>query len=521
MSSGFDARRFFSYFFILAIALVFVLQFGPGSRGCNAPLTPSVRDAAAKVNGKEIPLVDFRRAYATQLEALRQRGGGDLPEALARQLGIPGRVLDQLITSELVEQAADREGVTVSDTELRDYLRKDPSFQKDGAFDYGTYAEVLQSYLRKTPTDYEAGLRRRLSAGRLMALVGETAEVSDDELRSRFLRDGDTVALSLVRFDPASYAEHIKQPTAAEITSWEKAHGADIAAYYEQNKRDYSKGEQARARHILVRMARDASDAEKTAAHDKAVALRKEIQGGKDFGEVARASSDDTGSKAQGGELGWNERGGWVPAFSHAAFNLKIGEISEPVLTPFGWHIIQVEERKPAEEKPLASVSHDIAAILLRRERARALAEAEAKKALAALQKGRPLATQYPPAKKDEGDQPEAVAEKLQAVDTGNFAKTAGSIPRVGPAPELQQAAFSADRPGALPAVYRAGDALVVASVTDRQKADDTTFRAKKVQLREEALRQRQDEVRESYVAALRKQANIIRNESLVAPTEG
>jgi hypothetical protein len=69
--------------------------------------------------------------------------------------------------------------------------------------------------------------------------------------------------------------------------------------------------------------------------------------------------------------------------------------------------------------------------------------------------------------------------------------------------------------------VYRAGDAFVVASVTDRQKPDETTFQARKVQLRQEALRQRQDEVRESYVAALRKQANIIRNESLVAPTEG
>jgi peptidyl-prolyl cis-trans isomerase D len=520
MSSGFDARRFFSYFFILAIALVFVLQFGPGSRGCSAPLTPTVRDAAAKVNGKEIPLIDFRRAYATQLEALRQRGGGDLPEALARQFGIPGRVLDQLITSELVEQAADREGVTVSDTELRDFLRKDPSFQKDGAFDYATYSEVLQNYLRKTPTDYEAGLRRRLAAGRLMALVGETAEVSDDELRSRFLREGDTVALSLVRFDPASYADRIQQPTPAELAAWEKVHGADIAAYYEQNKREFSKGEQARARHILVRVARGASEAEKTAAHDKAEALRKEIQGGKNFAEVAQASSDDTGSKAQGGELGWNERSAWVPAFSQAAFNLKIGEISEPVLTPFGWHIIQVEERKPAEEKPLASVSHDIAAILLKRERARALAEADAKKALAALQKGTALATQYP-ARKEEGDQAQEVGEKPQAIDTGNFARTAGSIPRVGPAPELQQAAFSADHPGALPAVYRAGDAFVVASVTDRQKPDETTFQARKVQLRQEALRQRQDEVRESYVAALRKQANIIRNESLVAPTEG
>ena len=76
MTSGFDARRFFSYLFIFAIALVFILQFGPGSRGCNAPLTPSVKDAAARVNGQEISIAEFRRAYGQRLEALRMRGGG-------------------------------------------------------------------------------------------------------------------------------------------------------------------------------------------------------------------------------------------------------------------------------------------------------------------------------------------------------------------------------------------------------------------------------------------------------------
>ena len=152
MSSGFDARRFFSYLFIFAIALVFILQFGPGSRGCNAPLTPSVKDAAARVNGTEISLTEFRRAYSQRLEALRMRGG-DIPEALARQFGIPGRVLDELITTELLEQAAEAHGITVSDTDLLEAIRKDPSFQKDGQFDPETYTQVLQSYARKTAPD--------------------------------------------------------------------------------------------------------------------------------------------------------------------------------------------------------------------------------------------------------------------------------------------------------------------------------------------------------------------------------
>jgi len=517
MSSGFDARRFFSYLFIFAIALVFILQFGPGSRGCNAPLTPSVKDAAARVNGQEISLPDFRRAYAQRLEALRMRGGGDLPEALARQFGIPGRVLDELITTELLEQAAEAHGITVSDTDLLDSIRKDPSFQKDGQFDPETYNQVLQAYARKSAPDYEAGLRRRLAAQRLLGMVAQTAEVSEDELRARFQREGDTVSLSLVKFDPAVYAAKIKAPTPAEVAAWEKAHGKEIAAYFAANKATYSKGEQVRLRHILVRMNRNPSEDEKVKAHDRALELRKQIQGGKDFAEVAKESSDDPGSKAQGGELGWNERSAFVPSFAQAAFNLKVGELSEPVITPFGWHLLLVEEKKPPEEKPLASVSNEIAQVLLKKERAMALAEADAKKAAAALQKGVSLATQFPD-KKDKDAQAVEPGDRPRAIDTGAFPKSASTIPRLGAAPELQAAAFGKNGPGPLPGTFRAGDAWVVAEVTARQKADDTTFQAKKSEMREDAIRQRQAELQESYVDSLKKTAKIVKNEELVAP---
>jgi peptidyl-prolyl cis-trans isomerase D len=514
MRSGFDARRFFSYFFILAIGLVFILQFGPGSRGCNAPLTPSVKDAAAKVNGKEIPIRTFRQAYAQQLEMLRQRGMGD--EAVARQFGVPGRVLDQLITTELAKQAAEREGISVSNPELLEQLLRDPSFQKDGTFDHEVYAQVVRS-MGITQEDYEDDLRRRMAAGRLLNLVAETASVSDAELRDRFQREGDTAALSLVKFDPTAYATQIKAPTPAEVTAWEKAHGPEIAAYYQENKRNYSKGEQVRARHILIKLPRTATDADKKAGFERATELRKEILGGKDFAEAARASSDDPGSKTKGGELGWNEKTAWVPAFAQAAFNLPIGEVSEPVLTPFGFHLIQVEEKRPAEEKPVAAVSGEIAQILLRQERARALAEADAKKALAALQKGTSLATQFPE-KKEEDDTPAEAGDHPRAMDTGSFLRTAGSIPRLGPSPDLQTAAFAADGPGPLPGLYRSGNALVVAQVTAREKVNDATFAAKKDQLKEQTLRERQADLQQSYLAALRKTATVLRNEELVGP---
>ena len=157
MSSGFDARRFFSYLFIFAIALVFILQFGPGSRGCNAPLTPHGEGRGGQ--GQWPGYLPDRVPPGLRPAARRPPDAGrrDLPEALARQFGIPGRVLDELITTELLEQAAEAHGITVSDTDLLDSIRKDPSFQKDGQFDPETYTQVLQTY---APED-APGLRGR------------------------------------------------------------------------------------------------------------------------------------------------------------------------------------------------------------------------------------------------------------------------------------------------------------------------------------------------------------------------
>jgi peptidyl-prolyl cis-trans isomerase D len=187
------------------------------------------------------------------------------------------------------------------------------------------------------------------------------------------------------------------------------------------------------------------------------------------------------------------------------------------VITPFGWHLLLVEEKKPPEEKPLASVSGEIAKVLLRKERASALAEADAKKASAALLKGTTLATQFPD-KKDKDAQSVDPGEGPRAIDTGAFPKSAATIPRLGAAPELQAAAFAKDGPAPLPGTYRSGDAWVVAEVTARQKADDASFQAKKSDLREAAMRQRQAEIQESYLEALKKSAKIVKNEELIGP---
>jgi peptidyl-prolyl cis-trans isomerase D len=508
--SAFEPRRLFSFLFVLAIAVVFVLQFGPGSRGCDAPLTPSVSTSAALVNGKEIPLREFQRAYALRLQAYRSQG--DLPEAFIQR--IAAGTLDELVSFELLSQAAEAAGVGISDDELLEILHKNKEFQKDGAFDFERYEQVLRDYYTKSSADFEAELRRRLAAVRLLEMVESTAQVSDDEVHARFLKDGDTVALTLVRFLPSMFADELKALTPAEVAGFEKAEAGRVQAYYTENPASYRSGEKVHARHLLVQVAKNASATEVADAKARVAAYRQQIVGGKSFAEVARASSDDASTKADGGDLGWSERGAFVPEFSQAAFNLKVGELSEPVKTPFGWHLILVEEKQPAVAKPLAEVSADIAALLLKRDRSRALAEAQAKRTLAAVLAGKSLSELHPAKKEGEGSFEQA--KKPQAVDTGSFSVSRNFIPQLGPAPELLSAATAAEAAGPLPAVYPAGEGFVVAQVTARERATPSTFAAKKEAVRADALRAKQNELRTSYLEALKKTAKIINNQGLV-----
>jgi peptidyl-prolyl cis-trans isomerase C len=142
--------------------------------------------------------------------------------------------------------------------------------------------------------------------------------------------------------------------TFAQIGENLKVDDAEVHKYYDAHKTDY---EQVRARHILIRAAgspapadpgkKELTDEEALA---KAQALRKKLVDGADFANLAAAESDDSGSKASGGDLNFFKRGQMVPQFEEAAFAMKVGEISEPVKSPFGYHVIQVQAKKSFDE---------------------------------------------------------------------------------------------------------------------------------------------------------------------------
>jgi peptidyl-prolyl cis-trans isomerase C len=147
-----------------------------------------------------------------------------------------------------------------------------------------------------------------------------------------------------------------------EILGKIKLTDKDYEAYYNAHKKEFENPEMVRARHILVAVKPNATEEEKKAALKKAEDILEKAKKGEDFAKLASEYSDDPGSKAKGGDLGFFTQGSMVGKFEQAAFTLKPGEISPVVETEFGYHIIKVEERKAAEQQPYDAVKEQVMA---------------------------------------------------------------------------------------------------------------------------------------------------------------
>jgi peptidyl-prolyl cis-trans isomerase D len=508
-------KRLASYLVILAIAFVFAIQWGPGSRGCESPLTPLAgSNAAAVVNGKEIPLRDYHITYTNQLRRL----GANIPESQARALGIPQRVLNGMVDRELLAQEAERQGIRASDDEVKTMVRGNPDFQQDGKFSAARYKDVLRNYYRKTPQEYEAEIRQELAVEKMYLVIAGSAQVSDEEVKHQYFQEGNRAKLTYVRFLPSMYASKVPAPKPAELDAYRASHEKEISDHYTANAYVYQQPEKVRARHILIKVARDASPEQKDAARQKLLDIKKEIEGGKDFAEAATQHSDDVGSKAMGGDLGgFQTRQAWVPEFASAAFALKPGEISAPVETQYGVHLIKVEERKEAETTPLESVAPEIARTLWAKEKARGLAKAEAEKALAQARAGKKLEELFPAAKEKLQFEAESYP---QATTSNEFNVTAEAISPLPPTPDLLKDIFALSGPAVLEKLYEVSDGYLVGKVESRTVPSEEGFTRDRESLTDQARRVKEREIYGQFLDALRKKAKISLNEKALNPEE-
>ena len=339
----------------------------------------------ATVNGKNITEVDFQRAYA-QMEDNIRRSAPNLTPEMMEGLQLERRVLDQLVQEKLIESEAERAGLTVSPFELRALIQQLPFFQKDGKFDPETYKALLKNN-GLTPQKFEADQAKTLLPAKLQRLVAASAYVSPASARALFDYAAERRTVDYILF-PAAKHKDMAAPTVEEVAkAYEEQSAsfavpatvkleyvrldpaamgdpssisdADLRAAYDARISKYTEAEKIHARHLLIRVAPNASDADVKKAEDTIKALEARIRGGEDFAEVAKANGQD-GTAPQGGDLGWFTDGQMVPEFSKAAFALKDGEVSAPVRTQFGFHLIKKEGHQAAKVHSFDEVKDEL-----------------------------------------------------------------------------------------------------------------------------------------------------------------
>jgi len=326
---------------VLIIAFVggFLLVDSSGLLG-RAPVTTNT--VVAKVNGEDILYLTWETAVQNleQQEAQRLGRGVTLDER--RQL--EDRAFDELVNEILLRQEYERRGISVTDEEIMDAARvspppgveQNPEFQTEGQFDISKYQRFLA-----TPVARQQGLliglegfyRTEIPKQKLFDQIASDVWISKARLWQLYSDRNDSARVSFVALRPAAVTG-----TDASITD------ADVSTFYNANRKRFERP--ARAVLSLVSVDRSITGADSVAAKTKVAALRTEIVAGASFATVAERESDDSSSAAVGGQLGPGTRGRFVPAFEDAAYALSVGELSSPVLSPFGWHIIKLDARR-------------------------------------------------------------------------------------------------------------------------------------------------------------------------------
>jgi peptidyl-prolyl cis-trans isomerase D len=370
----------------------------------------------ADVNGERIEQIEFERAQRNITQFYRN-AFKDNPEILD-SVDLRGQAVDQLIRVALMRQEAERLGLGVADSEVRDTIAADPSFQEGGLFDKDRYIRVLRLN-RLTPAKYEASQREQILVDKLTNLVGGGVKVADAEARAEFTRQSEKVNLRYVALEASDFTDGIEvsddeakthyDANAESFREEEKVRFSyllfaperftdqvaitdeEAQKYYDENAAEFAEPESVRARHILFRVSSSTSEEEKAAIRARAEAALARLNGGEDFAAVAIELSEDQSNAPQGGELGFFPRGRMVPEFEEAAFSVEPGKISGIVETDFGMHILKVEEKRPAGTRPLADVRAQIVGKLAE-PKANELAEAAANAAQAKLAEGTSLA---------------------------------------------------------------------------------------------------------------------------------
>ena len=506
---------------VLSFIGTIFLVWGRGDRGPGGKLA-----YAAKVNGTKISLEEYSKSYYRLRSIYEQIYGNSMTEEQEKQLGLRRMALDNLVDRVLVQQAAKDMGIKVGMDEVASEIAKNAAFQKNGAFDFALYQQVLKAN-RLTPQEYEESQKEDLQVQKARQKIMDKAQVTDDEALRAYQKEHDRVDLQFVSFSPADVRAEVKL-TDQELDSYLNAH-----------PEQFRTPEQISLAYLIVEPAKLAAnvqvtDSEAQTYYQKNIDRYQGKGGILPFSEVkARATSDARAAKAskeayekaaealnrsaKGGDLNavaaaLGTKVSTTPLFTAAApaaaiaaetevvkraFATKEGELGGPVETPHGIYIFKVTKREAAAVPPLARIKAQVEARAAT-EKARDLAQKKAQDALAQLAKG-------------------GAGLKLQ--ESGPFNWSAkGEIPKIATSPAIMDAAFDLTTAAPVPkAPIAVGDRFYAFRLKSRVAADTADFQKSKEQIKLKLLPKKQQEAIDSWLKELKAKAKIELNASLLS----
>lgn len=377
------AQGWVAWFIVGLISIPFALW------GVNSYLTGPSDAVVARVNGEPIQQVEYKKALQQYKDRMRNVMGENFDPSMFDGLGMKQNVLDGLVEQKLLISAGKDLGQSVSDEALFNIIKSTAAFQIKGVFDADVYSMAL-ARVGLNPAQYEAQLRVDVLTQELAENTQRSVIVTDYDLNTVLRLEKQTreiaygVITAMEQVDEIEvtdeavrryYDEHLTNYMApeqvvvdyVELSVEELSKGisvdeASLKVFYEENKDRFVGPEQRQASHILI----EGDDAETTATLES---IQNRITQGEDFASLAAEFSQDTGSAAEGGDLGLFQRGVMEPAFEEAVFTMNsVGQVSQPVKTEFGYHLIKLTAIPSSEGKSFLDAHEQIEALYRRHE---------------------------------------------------------------------------------------------------------------------------------------------------------
>jgi peptidyl-prolyl cis-trans isomerase D len=479
-------QRWLTALFVIGVGGVFVFFLG-----LQGPLDLRSSGTIAKVGPYDFGIREFERARERRAATLQERFGEQFDASALSD------TLDQMAVRQLVDQAllaleAEALGLAVGKREIEQIVLADPGFRDEsGRFDRENFEDYVD-YAYGSQASFIEERRLALLSYKMIRLLNSQPRISDGEVRAAARQQLEQVRLAFVALGGGD-----ADPEAVEAAEVERALSErleEVQALYDERSAEFNVPERVRARHILFAIPSEADAGAVAEVRERAEAALARAREGEDFAALASELSEDVGTQGKGGDLGFFGRGQMVGPFEEAAFDLEVGAISEPVQSPFGFHLIKVEERQAAVHRPFDSVREPLVRELLATELARRESRELAEAIAADVRAGRSL-------------EEAARARELTLERSGFLGRRPdGFVPGLGPAPELLAASFALDPGQSSPGIFESGDKLALVQLLERKEPDPQEVEARMQSLRPALLDEKRMARADAWLNARREQ---------------